>query len=210
MSKDRSKYIEMDGLKYRLSSLVYSHETSIFNLGGCATNCPSDAAGLCECGDVCYARRPELRWPNVKRSREKQRIGWNTTTAEQFIAALRFLGKKHNVKRFRFNEASDFHNQNDVDKLSLIAANVPQIVFGYTANDLLDYRNVPFFVKVSHFNSLCEGAHGRAIIIQKEKDKPKGFITCPKTSKKSKVKKCDEGCGLCWNDRPFDIAFVQH
>jgi hypothetical protein len=206
-----SKYVDVLGIRFRISSLVYSNKVTIFNQGS-AYECPSDAQDMCECSSVCYAKKAELRFPSVKQARKNQGETWKLSSTEDFIHALKYLHTRHGVELFRFNEASDFATQWDVDKMNAIADNVPVTVFGYTANYKLDYSNSSFLVKMSHFNHICEGVNGRTIVIEKGEKPPKGFILCPKTNKNSPIKKCDEGCGICWKStkKPIDVAFIRH
>jgi hypothetical protein len=208
-----SKYIDIDNLRFRLGSLVYSKErVSIYNMGS-ATECPTCAKGMCDVSlKKCYAARVENRFPKIKEARERQGTNWKLSSTEHFIHALKYLNTKHGIDLFRFNEASDFETQRDVDKMNEIASNVPQTVFGYTGNYMLDYSHSSFLVKMSHFNHICEGTTGRTVVIEKGEKPPLGFLVCPKTNKNSHIKKCDEGCGICWKiaTKAIDVAFIRH
>jgi len=208
MRKNDSKYINIDNLRFRLGSLVYTQSVCIFNQGA-AYDCPSDAQGMCECSNVCYAKKAELRFPLVKQARKNQGKMWKLSSTEDFIHALKYLHTKHGVELFRFNEASDFATQQDVDKMNIIADNVPVTIFGYTANYKLDYSHASFLVKMSHFNHICEGVNGRTIVIEKGEKPSKGFVLCPKTNKNSPITKCND-CQICWKPKPINVAFIRH
>ena len=186
MSRPRSKYINTDGLRFRLGSLVYQQNVCIYNMGA-AHDCPSDAQGMCDCSSSCYGKRPEKIWGAVIKARRNQGVNWKSSSTEHFIHALKYLHARHNVELFRFNEVSDFATQQDVEKMNEIASSVPQIVFGYTANYKLDYSGISssLLIKMSHFDHICEGINGRTTIIEKGEKPPRGFITCLKTDKSS-------------------------
>jgi hypothetical protein len=200
-------YRTIEGLRWRFGSLVYSRKTVVYNAGGSAHNCTSAADGLCDCENECYAKVPEKIWKAVGQMRDRQREMWLSTPADVYIKALRFMWDRYNVRRWRVNESGDLATQAEVDKLSLITDNVPQTVFTYTANWKLNYKNVPFRFKLSHKFDI-EGSTGRAIVIKKPEDVPDGFLLCPKTIKK--IRKCDEGCAVCFKMKHMDVAFVKH
>ena len=152
MGKDKSKYRNEEGIRFRIGSLVYTHETAISNMGA-AYDCPSDAQGLCDCSDVCYGKKAERLYPKVLPARRRQETMWKTIPASAFINALRKMWEKNNIKRWRVNEVNDLATQADVDKLNEIADNVPQIVFTYTANWKLNLVHAVFKVKLSHDRS---------------------------------------------------------
>lgn len=209
MSKERSKYVTIEGLAFRLLSLVYSRKTAIINMGD-AHHCPSDMAGYCDVSEDCYGKNPERAWKGVSKYRRRQGRQWREASPEQLVKAMFCLHKKFKVERLRFNEVSDFWSQKDVDKLNIMADNGPLKIFGYTANKYLDYSNASFLLKMSHGGDYVEGTTGNAIVIPKYSEPPKGYVLCPKTVKKMK---CDEGgCGICFADitRPINVAFWKH
>ena len=201
-----SRYKEVNGIHFRLGSMVYSKRTAIINMGS-ATNCYSARTNLCDHDDICYGLQPEQTWKSVLPFREKQGEIWRNTPASAFVGALKFLHKTYDVERLRVNEVADLSSQEDVDKLNYIADNTPVILFGYTANWLLDYKNARFNMKMSHHFS-APGLTGRAILIHKGEETPEGFLLCPKSAKK--IKKCDEGCGVCFSKAEVDVAFIKH
>lgn len=203
-----SRYLDKEGIRFRIGSLIYTNETAITNMGA-AYDCPSDAQGMCECSDFCYGKKAEKLYRNALPFRRRQEIIWKTTPASSFIKALRELWDKNNVKRWRVNEVNDFSSQEDVDKLNEIADNIPQTVFTYTANWKLNLTHLAFRVRLSHdFN--VPGISGRAIVIPKGTPAPAGYILCPKTSRPD-VKRCDDGkCGICYSSSKASIAFWKH
>lgn len=203
-----SNYVRVDGLPVRRGSLVYSKKTGIVNMGDAHT-CPSDAAGYCEVSHECYGKTPERIWKAVAPFRKRQGKFWRNASPERLVEIANYLYTRLNVERLRFNEVSDFWSQADVDKLNAIAENTPLQVFGYTANKHLDYRNISFALKMSHFGEYIEGTTGNTIVIPKGTHPPKGYILCPKTVKKMK---CDDGgCGICFRqDKVINVAFWKH
>ena len=206
MGKNNSRYIDIDGLRFRLGSLVYTKKTVVYNTGS-AHDCQSDAQGFCDHSSICYGKKPEIIWSNVRRARERQGVMWRNSSADIFIEALRWMHKKYDVQRFRFNEVNDLNSQKDVDKMNTIADNVPQAVFGYIADFTLALKDAKFMFKISHDFDV-EGSTGRAIVINTPAELPRGFILCPKTS--HKIKQCDEGCGICYNGKHVDVALIKH
>ena len=208
MSKNDSRYITTpEGIRFRLGSPVYSKKTGIFNTGS-AHDCVSDAQGLCTHSVICYGKKSERIWKTVRTARERQGVMWKEQNADNFITALRWLHKKYDVERFRFNEVSDLATQADVNKLNEITTNIPQTVFGYIANYKLNLSYAKFLFKISQDFDV-DGSTGRAIVIERPEDKPKGFYCCPKTS--HVIKQCDTGgCGVCYNGKHVNIALVRH
>jgi hypothetical protein len=111
------------------------------------------------------------------------------------------------VKYLRFNESSDFFSQQDVDKLNEAASLTPVTIFGYTANPFLSYEGSLINLKISH-DFLVPGVTGMATVKNKEEQTKKGFLTCPKTS--GKIKKCTDGCTICFTSKKVNVTFIKH
>lgn len=203
-----SRYLDKEGIRFRIGSLIYTNETAISNMGS-ATDCKSALNGLCDHPEICYGLKSERLYPNALPARRRQEIVWKTTPASSFIKALREMWDRNNVKRWRVNEVNDFSNQEDVDKLNEIANNIPQTVFTYTSNWKLNLTNLAFKVRLSHDFDV-PGISGRAIVIPKGTPAPRGYVLCAKTSK-TEVKRCDDGkCGICYSSSKASIAFWKH
>lgn len=201
-----SNYKDVNGMRFRLGSLVYDKTVAIYNTGGAAADCPSDHAGYCIHSEICYARKSEFLYRNVIKYRRKQGRTWRHTDAKTFANALTQLHAM-GVKYLRFNESSDFFSQQDVDKLNEAASLTPVTIFGYTANPFLSYEGSLINLKLSQYYNV-KGTTGRAIAIPKGSDVPRGFKLCPKTS--GKIKKCTERCSVCFTKAQIDVAFFQH
>jgi hypothetical protein len=180
------------------------NDTAIFNMST-ATNCP--ARSMCSVikqGIKCYAEKAEIQYPNVvPAARRRQETTWRTTDEHtlllQFTEQIR--RRKITTNYLRFNEAGDFHDQHDVEKLSYIADGLTEMgitTYGYTARADLDFRNAKFLVKGSSHSS---GNNGTTIVIDKLDDAPKGYIICPGSCKR---------CNLCKINVAHNIAFRKH
>ena len=54
----------MDKKLVKFGNTKLPSTTAIFNMGT-SKDCPSRLKGLCKCATVCYARKPEKRFPNT-------------------------------------------------------------------------------------------------------------------------------------------------
>jgi len=131
--------------------------TMIFNMGA-ATDCPSDALGLCENSKICYAKAAERQYHKTcPQYRKRQEDIWKKYSAIQLAKAFVKIikAKRIRVDAFRFNESGDFWSRGCVEKLSIIAAwlkaELNIITYGYTARKDLDFSKVCFFVLGSNF-----------------------------------------------------------
>jgi len=184
-------------------------DTAIFNMGT-ATDCPSKKLGLCDVtnsGIKCYAYKAEIQYPKtVPAARSKQGKYWRDTPVDAIIFKFKQkIDRRRKPTRFiRFNEASDFHGQEDIEKLSKIAEYFSVIgitTYGYSARSDLDFHNAKFLVKGSG-NS--KGNNGRTCVIGKKEKVPEGYIVCP-----GGEKGCSR-CNLCKIDTKLNIAFRVH
>jgi len=131
--------------------------TMIFNMGS-ATDCPSDALGLCQNSNICYAKAAERQYHKTcPPYRRRQESIWKKYSADQLNLAFQKIirAKRIKVDAFRFNESGDFWSQECIKKLSEIAhylkIGLDIITYGYTARKDLDFSNVCFFVLGSNF-----------------------------------------------------------
>jgi len=69
---NKTTYYEHLGCNLALGNRKIGTDTLILNMGP-AIGCPADTLGKCECADVCYAKRAERQYPNVRAYRDKQK-----------------------------------------------------------------------------------------------------------------------------------------
>ena len=233
MKAKRTTYIKKDGLELSLGNLKLPDNTLIFNMGS-ATDCPSFALGMCKVvcpktgENACYAKDPEVQYPDVKPYRDRQQAYWLNHTGYQIAVTLvdvlttrkrkdKKTGKLtemfNHVKYFRFNEAGDFWSQDCVDKLDIIAKVLKQLgitTYGYTARTDLDFTDVAFLVKGSgHDNS----NNGVCIAHPMTEDEAKALRFKTITIDGIDFKVCPEDCsicGMCKKDNGLNIAIPMH
>ena len=169
VKRNSTVYLKRNGLEMSLGNAKLGNDTIIFNMGS-ATNCPSRKLGFCLLGNNCYAFKAENLRKQVKPYRDRQEAYWLGNNAMDIgmdiINALmsrrvRVDGKlvpmMDTIKYFRFNESGDFHSQECVKNLDIIASMLAYygiVTYGYTARKDLDFTNVNFLVKGSgHDNS---------------------------------------------------------
>lgn len=131
-------------------NLKLGHDTMIFNITP-ATYCTSRQMGLCKVGSKCYAMKAERIYKAVLPYRLRQSAFWDVEDVPTFLNQFNKEKSKH-IKYFRFNEAGDFRNQADVDKMSLIARALKTqgiTTYGYTARTDLDFSKVEFVINGS-------------------------------------------------------------
>lgn len=181
-------------------------DTAIFNMST-AIDCPSRKLGMCEVinkGIKCYAEKPERQYHHcVPAARARQQDVWRSTSAHELLTkwSAKINRRRKETHYLRFNEAGDFHDQQDVEKLSYIASGLKPLgitTYGYTARKDLDFRNAKFLVKGSGHD---RGNNGRTIVLRKGEPVPDGYLVCPGNCRR---------CDLCRKDYPWNIAFRKH
>jgi len=135
-----------------MQSAILSHgnkklgkDTLIYNISS-ATDCASKKLGLCKLPCKCYAMKAERQYPAVLPFRRRQAKAWAQLKARQLAAHIleQAARKRVKIQYLRFNEAGDFRNQADVDKLCELARLLPSLtVYGYTARKDLDFSKRP-------------------------------------------------------------------
>lgn len=182
-------------------------DTAIFNMGS-ALDCPSRKLGMCEVvnkGYRCYAEKPEIQYPRtVRRARLTQQDDWRSTGSDELLQRFykKIKRRRKETRYLRFNEAGDFHDQSDVEKLSFIADGLKTInvvTYGYTSRKDLDFRDAKFIVKGSGFTP--RGGNGRTTVIPRREPVPNGYVLCPGNCRK---------CQICKVEYPFNVAFHVH
>lgn len=176
-------------------------QTIIFNLSS-ATNCPSRKRGMCEYADICYAKKAERTWPRVLPFRERQHAWWRETDWKEIYEFMKPLIKMYGIKYFRFNEAGDFEDKEDIAKLNRIAIALQTalgtITYGYTRRYDLNFSGVKFIVRGSNW----KGPNGMTTIIKSDEPIPEGYQLCPGD-------KCGVACTECMIPNS-NVAFHQH
>lgn len=135
----------MEHLKYLISWGNSKVPYPVFNMGS-ATDCPSDAKGLCLVSNACYAKKAERIYKQVLPYRRRQREYWDNCSVIQFVDEFIEARGDKNVDVLRINEASDFRDQGDLDKLEQIARLLhighAVKVYVYTARRDLDFSAI--------------------------------------------------------------------
>lgn len=194
-------------LKISYGNHKLGDDTAIINMGT-AKDCPARKLDMCwvvKKGYKCYAEKAEDQYPRtVPNYREAQRAYWRETSAERIGTELvkKFRRRKKPTRYLRFNESGDFHDQQDVRKLSRVAEILEGCgvtTYGYTARRDLDYRGIKFIVKGSGFTA--DGVSGSSVVIGKDEEKPRGYSLCPGNCRY---------CTLCKVKAPVNIAFRKH
>jgi hypothetical protein len=152
-------------MRFSIGNTKIGKDTAILNITS-ATDCIAWKLGLCQlCGMKtkkgkqvkCYAKKAEIQYPSCLPFRREQNIAFDTESPESISADLRKITeskrRKIQVVYVRFSESGDFRTQDDVNKLSAIAEQLPNAtVYGYTARKDLDYSNVADNVVVNGSN----------------------------------------------------------
>ena len=117
--------------------------TMIFNMSS-AMECVSDALGLCAVSEICYAKKAERIYPQVKPYRDRQADYWlNNSACDILLDMVEVMkSKRIDITKLRLNEAGDFHYQDCVDKAEYIASHLIMHgvrVYCYTARRDLDF-----------------------------------------------------------------------
>jgi hypothetical protein len=115
--------------------------TAIFNMNS-ATDCPSKKLGLCKLCRVCYAMKAEIQYPDVLPYRRRQSNFWTSCDAPEFVNLFNTMQARKKIKlnKLRISEAGDYTTQNDVNKMTEIANNLPVRSYCYTARTDLNFN----------------------------------------------------------------------
>ena len=124
---------------YSIGNKKIGDDTLIINIHT-ATKCP--AADTCLIRSKCYALANERIRPTVLAFRQRQEMLWEYMSAEYFIKELLAI-KKDQYRYIRWQEAGDFANQHDVNKMSYIASELKGAYkcYTYTSRNDLDYSD---------------------------------------------------------------------
>ena len=130
-----------------VGNLKVGKDTIILNITS-AKDCESLKRGLCQVPEgKCYALRAETQYPQVLPYRRRQTKLWDSLTPEEIAEDVKSLvnhKRKIPVKFLRMQEAGDFRNQGDVDKVSRLADLLrgTVTVYTYTARRDLDFSRI--------------------------------------------------------------------
>jgi len=133
----------MSKLELSFGNKKLPKSTAILNMGS-AHSCPSDKLGLCAVSDICYAKKAEKQYPNVRPYRDRQQAYWLGNTAEDIALDLisKFNRRRTVTRSLRLNEAGDFWSQDCVTKaeeLATILKGAGIRTYVYTARRDLDF-----------------------------------------------------------------------
>lgn len=138
-------------LIYSIANSKLGDDTIIFNMGS-AKDCASRKRGLCQVcvgGGKCYALKAETMYisdtSSAIRKRRLQGEQWNNFSLDELAKQFTEIAKSHKkIKYLRINESGDFNSQEDVDKASLLADKLKDvvIVYMYTARKDLDFSDI--------------------------------------------------------------------
>jgi len=193
-------------LRLKFGNHKLGDDTAIINMGP-SLSCPSRQLGLCEVvnkGIKCYAEKAEQQYPNtVPAYRAAQQTYWRTESAERILQDIhdRIRSRRNETRYLRFNESGDFHDRDDIIKLSIVAEGlrtIEVVTYGYSSRSDLDFSNARFLVKGS---GGTRGNNGSCTIIEKNDPAPDGYLVCPGSCKR---------CNLCKINVPHNIAFRRH
>ena len=182
--------------------------TMIYNITS-AVDCPSDIEGLCDMGRMtgdgkCYALKAERLYPQTLTYRRRQTKWWDLFfSVDAFCRAL-----KKTTKFFRYNEAGDFRNQVDVDKMAEVCyaiteARTDVACYGYTRRSDLDLRDLSVVSNVVVGGGVELPACSSAEVVSTASEASEGWFVCP-------GKHCMTKCCHCAMRRNGRVSFVLH
>lgn len=193
-----------DTIGIKAGNLKLGKDTAVINMGT-AMDCPSKLLGICDVTNrklVCYAYKAERMYPSVIQYRERQRWYWRSTSVASIVSDIyEFISRKGNIKYLRFNEAGDFYEQRDIDKLSDIAISLNErgiITYGYSARSDLNYNNIKFILRGSSFRA----PNGITVVRRNISKVPDDYFICT------------TGCHICTEckspNKVSNVAFIYH
>ena len=190
--------------------------TAIFNMTS-ALDCPSLALGYCQAivdgRCVCYARPPEIQYPQVLPYRERQNTFWRSCVfyagrfgATDFVRELIKSRKPSKIRHLRFNESGDFEEQRGVYLAFMIAHKLWKhhgiITYGYTARRDLDFSLFDTkFIRFMGSGFMSDGLFGNFQFVEKKEDVPDNGVVCKGD--------CNV-CHRCWTAKNKTTYVVKH
>lgn len=183
----------------------------VFNIPAVVT-CPYRTAA---CEKLCYARKAEIAYPNVKKQREKNFLDTRKSdfvenmifTVNAELATKKFQNKK---VVFRIHESGDFYNKEYANKWLEIAAAFPSITFMAYTKSLVYFDGVTipdnFVLRASIWcdskpEFIAMAANYPHYTAVESFENYNGF-KC----------RCDDcaGCGACWDKNIKSISCEIH
>ena len=214
--------MELSELKkiYTFGNHKLSKRIIIFSISN-YKKCASKALGLCPDWKICYGRQGIYNFKNAVEKQERCEKYWDNNTANKIAIDIsrsnRARRRNNKLDYFRFNEVSDFRNNEDVFKLNIIARQLLSYdikTYTYThRSDLIKwFKNVCFTVRGSGFR--INGRQTRIYKVDKgvkqvklsDIELSKNEVIC-QGYKKDVI--CGENCHHCMNNKK-DIVFVEH
>jgi len=153
----------------------------------------------------CYARKAEIRFPNVLRKRYSNFI---ISGNDNFPTLISDEIKKSKYKIVRIHSSGDFYSQVYISKWTIIAKAFPGIQFyAYTkAKDLFDFSDFEELENVNIINSITElGVNYGNETFCNELVKL-GYTLCP--CRKGIHIDCMIDCNICLTQK--QICFIEH
>jgi hypothetical protein len=180
--------------------------TWILNSGS-ATDCPSLKLGLCQAGKHCYAMKAEKLYPQTLPYRRRQAELYKTVDPMDFALELIEASNKcraQKMKCFRFNEAGDFANQEQLDWFAELCFHLNDAdvkCYGYTARTDLNLSALLTVAQVNVSNDghewTSKGANRFKMVSELSGDN----FACPGSCK---------ACSLCLVKRGKTIEILKH
>ena len=190
---------------FRIGNTKLSKSVLILNMTS-AKDCVAKNMGLCSVANICYARKPEIQYPDVLKFRNRQAKYWDDTHYAQIFSDICDIVKRRKyIKYFRLNESGDFRSAFDVAKLDKLAKALKTIgikTYCYSARKDLKFGGVSFNVRLSGIAQASIKAQGMAVVIKTGAKAPKGAYICP-------GKGCGDICKFCMESKR-SVGFAQH
>lgn len=171
--------------------------------------------GAGSCLHWCYEIKIEKRFPNARKSRERNLA---FAKSKEFVPKIIAYIRKSKKKIVRIHESGDYFSQEYFDKWRSIAEKLPNVQFySFTKSFQLDlWTNLPKnFVVIqsygSRYDKKIDTSKNTARVIESEKELKENEFLCPYHDK-AHFKKCGETCSYCFDKihKVKHIAFLKH
>ena len=193
----------------------------IFNLTS-ATACNSAQQGLCEVcnqGIECYALKAEKLYKGCLPFRTRQTEYFDSKTPQEISFDFLSIIAKYDLPKVRWQEAGDFRNQGDVNKLAKISKNIPTKQATFTANPTLNLKALKKTCKVRISGHKIPGELYTRVIKSSYRGtskvrKHKEWLATAKLVNRNNFNEylCPGSCikcQACWNT-DYNIVFLSH
>jgi hypothetical protein len=183
------------GMEIAVGNLKVGKDTAIMNITS-ATDCESLKKGLCQVPKgECYALKAERQYPKCLPYRRRQTKIWDNSDVVDLAQDIKDMLKQRRkmpIKYLRMQEAGDFRNQADVDKMSQLADALRGVVkvYTYTARKDLDFTGHSSNLVINGSGFKREGVNSSFKVVD-----TKGYAACPKGYPSSfDCNKCEAQC----------------